>query len=133
MYIYIYHMAQLKYGPVDKMFLSFHKTNTIHCLTQSCCCRHHPSNDNGADHLTLFQEDTACTRLEYCRDLHKLCLHNLCPQRWGPIPFFGRRSLPPGWLFSSQKRGTSSQILARPHTQTNILKSFGFVTSVTNK
>ena len=35
------------------------------------------------------------------------------------IPFFGqagRRSLPPGWLCSSQKRGTSSQILARRHT-----------------
>ena len=27
------------------------------------------------DHgVLLFQEDTACTRLEYCRDLHKLCL-----------------------------------------------------------
>ena len=33
-----------------------------------------------------------------------------------PDSFFGqagRHSLPPGWLFSSQKRGTLSQILAR--------------------
>ena len=35
-----------------------------------------------------------------------------------------RRSLPPGWLCSSQKRGTSSQILAQRHTQTNTLQSF---------
>ena len=58
--------------------------------------------------IILFQEDTACTRLECCRHLHKLCLHNPCPQRWGPITFFwqaGRRSLPSGWLCSTQKRG----------------------------
>ena len=48
---------------------------------------------------------------------------------WGKA---GRRSLPPGWLCSSQKRGTSSQILARRHTQTDQLQSFGCVTSVTN-
>ena len=29
----------------------------------------------------LFQEDTSCTRLDCCRHLHKLCLHNPCPQR----------------------------------------------------
>ena len=44
-----------------------------------------------------------------------------CPQRWGSrFPFFGqagRHSLPHGWLCSSQKRGTSSQILVRRHTQ----------------
>ena len=58
------------------------------------------------------------------------------PNDGGPIPFFGqtgRRSLPPGWLCSSQKRGTSSQIMARRHIQTNTLQSFGFVTSVTNR
>ena len=58
-----------------------------------------------------------------------------CPQRWGPDSIYGqpgRRSLH-GWLFSSQKRGTSSQILARRHIQINTLQSYGFVTSVTNK
>ena len=82
------------------------------------------------------QENTSCTRLDCCGHLHKLCIHNPCPQRWGPDSDFlqvGRRSLPPGWLYSSQKRGTSSQILARRHTQTNTLQSFGFLTSVTNK
>ena len=67
------------------------------------------------------QEGTACTMLDCCRNLRKSCLHNPCPQRWGPIPFFGqadRRSLPPGCLCSSQKWGTSSHILARRHTQT---------------
>ena len=44
-----------------------------------------------------------------------------------------RRSLPPGWLCSSQKRGMSSQILARRHTQIHTVQSFGFVTYVTNK
>ena len=58
------------------------------------------------------------------------------PSDGGPILIFGqagRCSLSPGWLCSSQKRGTSSQILARPHTQKNTLQSIGFVTSVTNK
>ena len=45
------------------------------------------------------------------------------PQRWGSITFFwaSRPSLPAAWLIlcSSQKRGTSSQILARRHTQIN--------------
>ena len=47
---------------------------------------------------------------------------SLPPRDGVPIPFFGqagRRSLPPGWLCSSQKLGTSSQILARRYTQTN--------------
>ena len=38
----------------------------------------------------MFQEDTACMRLECCRHLHKLCLHNLCP-----IPFLGKPAVPP--------------------------------------
>ena len=70
----------------------------------------------------MFQKDTTCTRLEYCRHLHKLCVHNSCPQRWRPDFVFeraGRRSLSPGWLCYSQKWGTSSQILARRHTQLN--------------
>ena len=49
-----------------------------------------------------------------------LCQHNPDPRDGNPIPFFGqagRHSLPHGWLCSSQKRGTSSQILARRHTQ----------------
>ena len=36
-------------------------------------------------------------------------------------------------LCSSQKWMTTSQILTRPHTQTNTFQSFGFVTSVINK
>ena len=44
------------------------------------------------------QENTACTRLDCCRHLQKLCLHNPCPQ--GPIPFFlaSRPALPAAWL-----------------------------------
>ena len=45
----------------------------------------------------------------------------------------GRRSLSLGWLCSSQRRRTSSQILARRHTQTNTHQLYGLVTSVTNK
>ena len=33
----------------------------------------------------VVQEDTACTRLDSCRHLHKLCLHNPCPRDGGPI------------------------------------------------
>ena len=80
----------------------------------------------------VFKKDTACTRLECCRHLHKLCLHNPCPV--GKFPFFGqagRRSMPPGWLRTLQRRGMSSQILARRHKQTH--SSHGFVTSVINK
>ena len=43
-----------------------------------------------------------------------------------------RRSLPHGWLCSSQKRVMSSQILVQPHTQTNTLQSYEVVTFVTN-
>ena len=45
---------------------------------------------------------------------------SLPPEMGARFHFFGqagRRSLPPGWLCSSQKRGTSSQILARRHKQ----------------
>ena len=61
---------------------------------------------------------------------------SLPPEMGARFRFFGqagRRSLPPGWLCYSQNQGTSSQILARRHTQTNTLQSFGFVTSVINK
>ena len=34
------------------------------------------------------QEDTACTMLDCCSHLHKLCLHNYWPQRWEPDSFF---------------------------------------------
>ena len=84
----------------------------------------------------VVQEDTACTRLDCCRHRHKLCLHNPNPRDGARFRLFGqvvRFSLPPGWLRSTQKRGTFSQILARRHTQTNTLQSFGFVTFVTNK
>ena len=46
----------------------------------------------------------------------------LRPDMGARFRFFGkavRRSIPPGWLCSSQKRGTSSQILARRHTHAN--------------
>ena len=47
----------------------------------------------------MFHEGTTCTRLECCRHLHKLCLHNPCSQRWGPIRFGGKPpSLPTSWL-----------------------------------
>ena len=76
-------------------------------------------HDNLTDRPKTVQEDTACTRLDCCRHLHTLCLHNLCPQRWGPDSGFWESQpslLPPGWLCSSQKRGTSSLILAQRHT-----------------
>ena len=76
------------------------------------------------DEIVSFQKDTACTRLEYCRHLLKVCLHNPCYQRWGPDSVFGKagcRSLPPGWFSTSQKQGTSSQILARRHKHTPVI------------
>ena len=76
-----------------------------------------------------FQKDTACTRLECYRQLYKLCQHNPAPRYEGPNLIFGqagRRSLSHGWLCTSQKRGTSSQILARRYTQINTLQSYGF-------
>ena len=91
------------------------------------------TNESWNNGLNNFQKDTSCLRLECCRHLHKLCLHNFCLHRWGPDSVFwqaGRRSLPHGWLCSSQKRGTSSKILAPRHTQTNTLQSYGFVTYV---
>ena len=90
-------------------------------------------NDGKGDECREVHEDTASTRLGCCRHLHKLCLHNPCPQKFHFLGQAGRFSLPPGWLCSSQKRGTSSQILSRRHTQTKTLQSFGFVTSVINK
>ena len=52
------------------------------------------------DHIEEFQEDTACTRLKCCRHLHKLCLHNPCPQSLGLDSVFwaSRPSLPATWL-----------------------------------
>ena len=49
--------------------------------------------------LLMVQKDTACTRLDCCRHLHKLCLHNPCPQKWGPNSVFRsiRQSLPAAW------------------------------------
>ena len=67
----------------------------------------------------LFQEDTACTRLECCRDLYKWCLQNPCLQRWGPDSIiFGqtrRRSLPP--LLLTKVRDVESN--PGPTTHTN--------------
>ena len=66
----------------------------------------------------MFQKDTACTSWN-AADICTNCVYT------APAPIesvfwqTGRRSLPPGLLCSSQKRGTSSQILARRHTQTN--------------
>ena len=50
--------------------------------------------------------------------MYKLCRNFLSPEM-GNDSVFGRavrRFPPPDWLCSSQKWGTSSQILARPHT-----------------
>ena len=73
-------------------------------------------------HSLQVQEDTACTRLDCCRHLHKIVsTQSLPPEMGARFIFFGqacRRFLSPGWLCSSQKRGTSSPILARRHTQT---------------
>ena len=67
------------------------------------------------------QKDTACTRLECYIHLYKLCLLN--PARdGGPIPFLGKPAIALCRMAgtASQKRGTSSQILARTtHTNTH--------------
>ena len=78
---------------------------------------------NTADMMQCTLLARACTRLiECCTN----CIYKIpAPRHGGQILFFGhagRRSLPPGWLCSSQKWGTSSQIMARPHTQTNTLQ-----------
>ena len=44
--------------------------------------------DRGGDRRKGVQKDTACTRLDCCRHLHKLCLYNTLPQRWGPDSVF---------------------------------------------
>ena len=49
----------------------------------------------------MVQEDTACTRLDYCRNLHKSCLHNPCPRDEGPIPFLGKSAVDPCRLTGS--------------------------------
>ena len=52
-------------------------------------------------------------------DICTNCVHtNPAPRNGGPIPFFSasRQSFPAAWLCPSQKRGTSSQIVARQHT-----------------
>ena len=65
------------------------------------------------------------------------CVYTIpAPRDGGPIPFFeqaGRRSLPHGWLCSSQKRGTSSQILAQRYTQTNTLHPVKWMSQTINK
>ena len=50
----------------------------------------------------VVPEDTACTRLDCCRHLHKLCLHNPCPQRWRPDSiFWGKTAVAPCRLAGS--------------------------------
>ena len=83
-------------------------------------------------HLCRLSKKTQPARGWTAADICTNCVHNPCPHIWGPVSVFWS-CLPPGWFCSSQKRGTSSQILLRRHTQTNTLQSFGFVTSVTNK
>ena len=56
-----------------------------------------------ADDLTVwFQKDTACMRLECCRHLNKLCLHNPAPrdERGNSVCWASRTSLDAGWLCS---------------------------------
>ena len=59
-----------------------------------------------------FQEDTTCTRLECCRHLHKLCLHN--PRDGGPIRFFGKPAVAPFRLAGSAPHKSGG-----PLSQTN--------------
>ena len=55
----------------------------------------------------MVQEDTTCTRLDCCRNMHKSCLHNPCPLRWGPDSVFwaSRPSLPAALLALLTKAG----------------------------
>ena len=59
-----------------------------------------PSVRNYWRRAFLVQEDTVFTRLDCCRHLHKSCLHNPFPQRWGPDSVFwaSRPLLPAAWL-----------------------------------
>ena len=57
-------------------------------------------SDASGYHMMEVQKDTACTTLDRCRHLHKLCLHNPCPQKLRPDSVFwaSRPSLPAAWM-----------------------------------
>ena len=78
-------------------------------------------NDDMENETMKVQEDTACTRLDCCRHLHKLCLHNPCPQRWGPDSVFwaSRPSLPAVWLALLLTKAGDVESNHGPTTHTN--------------
>ena len=111
--------------------------NATSCITCSLLLL---VDDERGDHMEVpygSSKKTQPARGWNAAEICTNCVYTIpVPRGGGPIPIFGqagRRSLQPGWLCSSQKRGTSSYILVQPHTQTNTLQSFGFVTSVTKK
>ena len=62
----------------------------------------HPKTMLNVIHIDMVQEDTACMRLDCCRHLHKSCLHNPFPQRWGPDSvFLGKPAVAPCRLADS--------------------------------
>ena len=64
-------------------------------------------SDEGDEWIRGVQEDTACTRLDCCRNMHKSCLHNPCPQRWAPDSVFwaSLQSLLAAWLAPHKSGG----------------------------
>ena len=82
---------------------------------------------DGVDEFSLSNK-TQPARGRTAADICTNCAYKIpAPRDGDPIPFFGqagRRYLPPGWLCSSQKRGTTSQILARRHTHKQTHSSY---------
>ena len=78
-------------------------------------------NETDGDYRRIFHEDTACTRLECCRNLHKLCLHNPCPQRWGPdsVLWASPPALPSAWLALLLTKAGDVESNPGPTTHTN--------------
>ena len=96
--------------------------NAAFCMTCSLLMLVDDARDDHMEEAySRVQEDTACTRLDCCRHLHKLCLHNPCPQKWGPIPFFGesRLSLPAAWLALLLTKAGDVESNPGPRTHTN--------------
>ena len=60
------------------------------------------------------QEDTACTRLDCCRHMHKLCLHNPDSVFWASRP-----SLPAAWLALLLTKAGDVESNPGPTTHTN--------------
>ena len=83
-------------------------------LQQTCSLDDLIVYDDIADDCVKVQEDTACTRLDCCRHLHKLCLHNPDYVFWASRP-----SLPAAWLALLLTKAGDVESNPGPTTHTN--------------